>query len=199
MPGDSPYAAFRAFLTPLTDALQCVIHPRVFFSSGGDTVINRKHNLYLTGKLSENDAFLRLPGTQLEFRARMFYMIIKDDRDGYGPYRVTTRGYDYSVRKTDGAAVIDFHWHPSGLSHEKRPHVHLGSSQLRADAVLSNKQHILGGRVTLESVVRDLIGWGARPRFPDWADILELCETPHILHRSWTVDYERETGKAIHD
>jgi hypothetical protein len=185
MPGNSPHAAFSAFLTPLKDALNCVVHPRIAFSPGGDAVLDRKHNLYLTGHLRVNDAFLRLPGTSLEFRARMFYMIITDDRPDYGPYRVTTRGYDYSVRQTDGAAVIDYHWHPVGLSHEKRPHLHLGSSQLRPDAVLSNKQHILSGRITLESVVRDIIGLGAVPRYPDYVDLLDLCETPHILHRSW--------------
>ncbi|MFI7075622.1 hypothetical protein [Micromonospora sediminicola] len=96
----------------------------------------------------------------------MYYQIITDPREGYGPYRVTTRGYDYSVRQTDGAAVIDYHWHPVGLSHEKRPHLHLGSSQLRADAVLSNKQHILTGRLTFESVIRDLLGMGAAPVTP---------------------------------
>ncbi|MEU5786187.1 hypothetical protein ABZ754_00470 [Micromonospora purpureochromogenes] len=199
MPGSSPHAAFSAFVTPLTDALNCVVHPRVAVSPGGQNVINQKHNLYLTGHQRETDGFLRLPGTALEFRARMFYMIIEDQREDYGPYRVTTRGYDYSVRKTDGAAVIDYHWHPVGLSHEKRPHIHIGSSQLRSDAVLSNKQHILGGRVTLESVVRDLIGLGVPPRFKDYADLLDLCETPHLLHRTWTIDYEQETGQAIPD
>ncbi|HET6484199.1 MAG TPA: hypothetical protein VFG35_29710 [Actinoplanes sp.] len=197
MPGDNPHAAFSAFLTPLKDALNCVVHPRIAFSPGGDTVLNRKHNLYLTGHLRVNDAFLRLRGTSLEFRARMFYMIITDDRDDYGPYRVTTRGYDYSVRQTDGAAVIDYHWHPVGLSHEKRPHLHLGSSQLRPDAVLSNKQHLSSGRITLESVVRDLIGLGSVPRYPDYGDLLDLCEAPHILYRSWTFDYESETGQKI--
>jgi hypothetical protein len=199
MPGDRPHTAFSAFLTPLKDALNCVVHPRIAFSPGGDTLVGQKHNLYLTGHLRQNDAFLRLPGTNLEFRARMFYVIIADDRAGYGPFRVTTRGYDYSVRLTDGAAVLDYHWHPVGLSHEKRPHMHVGSSQLRPDAVLSNKQHILSGRITLESVVRDLIGLGASPRYSDYADLLDLCEAPHILHRSWTLDYEQETGRKILD
>jgi hypothetical protein len=199
MPGSTPRTAFSAFLTPLKDALNCVVHPRIAFSPGGDTVINQKHNLYLTGHLRVNDAFLRLPGTDLEFRARMFYLIIADDREDYGPFRVTTRGYDYSLRKTDGAAVIDYHWHPVGLSHEKRPHLHIGSSQLRPEAVLSNKHHILGGRMTLESVIRDLIGLGASPRHSDFADLLDLCEAPHLLHRSWTFDYEQETGQTITD
>ncbi|MBF5032271.1 MULTISPECIES: hypothetical protein [unclassified Micromonospora] len=197
MPGSTPHAAFSAFVTPMTDALNCVVHPRLAVSPGGQTLINQKHNLYLTGHQRETDGFLRLPRTDLEFRARMFYMIIEDPREDYGPYRVTTRGYDYSVRKTDGAAVIDYHWHPVGLSHEKRPHIHLGSSQLRPDAVLSNKQHILSGRVTLESVVRDLIGLGVPPRFEDYAALLDLCEAPHLLHRTWTNDYEQETGQSI--
>jgi hypothetical protein len=93
----------------------------------------------------------------------MFYMIIRDNRPDFGPYRVTTRGYDYSVRRADRSKVLDYHWHPAGLSHEQRPHIHLGSAQLADDAVLSNKQHLLTGRVTFESVIRDLIGGRRAP------------------------------------
>ncbi|MFY1688044.1 hypothetical protein [Plantactinospora sp. WMMB782] len=200
MPGRTPYEAFSAFVTPLADALKCVTWPKVATSPGGTALLDRKHNLHLTGPQGENDGYLLLRGEDdLEFRARMFYQIIEDRREGYGPYRCTTLGYDYSVRKPDGAAVVDYHWHPIGLSHERRPHIHLGSSQLRPDAVLSNKQHMLTGRTTLESVIRNLIGLGVRPRYPDWAAQLDICEGPHILYRTWTNDYEQETGRKVAD
>jgi hypothetical protein len=198
MPGKTPSDAFGAFVTPLTSALNCLAVPRVAVSPGGRAQPDTKHNLYLTGPL-ESDAYLRLPGITLEFRARMFYKIIQDDRPHYGPYRITTLGYDYSIRRTDGAAVVDYHWHPVGRSHEKRPHLHIGSSQLRDDAVLSNKQHLLTGRVTFESVIRDLIGLGARPRMENHADRLVECEAPHLLFRTWTNDYEQETGQKATD
>lgn len=160
-------------------------------------MVEIKHNLYLTGTKAENDGYRRLGKSDVELRARMKYKIIEDGRDGYGPFRVTTRGYDYSVRKIDGTAVIDYHWHPTGKSHELRPHIHIGSAQLRPDSILSNKQHLLCGRVTFEAVIRNLVHQGVPPRSDDWSDLLDLCEAPHLLHRTWTHDYEKETGQAV--
>jgi hypothetical protein len=179
----------------LTDALKCVAVAKITTSPGGRAVLNRKHSLLITG--DDNNGYLRLRGLPLEFRARMFYKLIKDPRPEYGPYRATTLAYDYSLQTTDGAAVLEHHWHPTGLSHEVRPHIHIGSAQLSPDAVLAKKQHLLTGRITFESVLRDLIGMGVESRYDDWAELLDLCEAPHILFRSWTNDYERETGTPV--
>ncbi|XVV10945.1 hypothetical protein ACQP2X_39825 [Actinoplanes sp. CA-131856] len=197
MPGKDPYSAFSAFVTPLTDALKCVADPKLTVTPGGLDIVGVTHGLYLTGAKLDNDGYLPLQGKGLELRARMKYQIVKDDRADYGPYRVTTRGYDYSIRSSDGTAVVDYHWHPTGKSHEKRPHLHLGSSQLRPDAILFNKQHMLCGRITFEAVIRNLIEMGVQARSADWSDLLDLCETPHLLHRTWTNDYEQETGKKV--
>lgn len=199
MPGSSPYEAFNAFITPLVDALNCVVQrPSIAVSQGGRAVTDVRHLLFLTGHKWDNDGYLAVGGGCIELRARMKYMIIEDERDGYGPFRVTTRGYDYSVRTRDGAAVLDYHWHPTGLSHEKRPHLHIGSAQLSHDSVLARKQHLCCGRVTLEAVIRNLINnQGVKPLTLDWSDLLDLCETPHILHRSWSMDYEQETGCSV--
>jgi hypothetical protein len=48
------------------------------------------------------------------------------------------------------------------------------------------------GLIAFESVIRDLIGMGVEPRYEDWTELLDICETPHLFHRSWTQDYERE-------
>lgn len=198
MPGSSPYEAFSAFITPLVDALKCVTTPKIAVSHGGKNIINVRHLLFLTGHKWENDGYLALGRSGIEFRARMKYMLIEDNREDYGPYRVTTRGYDYSVRTQDGTAVLDYHWHPTGLSHEKRPHIHIGSAQLSDESVLAKKQHLCCGRVTLETVIRNLIvNQGVEPLTRDWSDLLDLCETPHILHRTWSMDYEKETGRPV--
>ena len=60
--------------------------------------------------------------------------------------------------------------------------------------MLSHKDHILTGRVTFETVIRLLIRLGAQPRYPDRSDLLDLCETPHVLYRSWSMDYKQELG-----
>lgn len=186
MPGKSPYQAFSAFVEPLADALTCISQVRFEVSEGGKNVLGVNHALYLTGT-KINDGHARLKGEpRLEFRARMFYEIIADDRRDYGPYRVTTRSYDYSLRTADCRGIIDYHWHPSGRSHEIRPHIHIGNAQLAEDAVLAKKDHILCGRVTLEEVIRNAIGQGAVPLIDKWDDRLTLSESPHKLFRSWS-------------
>jgi hypothetical protein len=195
MPGRTTHEAFSAFVTPLADALKCVAHTKIEHSPGGRDVMDKKHSLFITGR--DHNGYCRLNQSSIELRARMFYRIIADERPEYGPVRVTTAGYDYSVQTVDGTAVIDYHWHPVGLSHEARPHIHLGSAQLQPDAVLARSQHLLTGRIIFESVIRNLIGMGVKSYYDDWAALLDLCEAPHLLHRSWTQDYERETGRRI--
>ncbi len=196
MPGKKPYEAFSAFVEPLADALSCIAVTKIQTSDRGKESLDRVHQLHLTGVV--NDGYVKLAGSaHLELRARMYYQIIRDDRDGYGPYRISTRGYDYSLCTADRAAILDFHWHPLGQSHETRPHVHIGSTQLRADSVLTNKQHIGTGRITFEGAIREALALGAGPVRADWDERLNACEGPHLAHRSWSIDYERETGQKI--
>lgn len=61
-----------------------------------------------------------LPG-QLELHASMYWRVIEDERDGYGPYRVTTTGYDYSLVVGDNVELWAMHWHAQGRSHEVKP------------------------------------------------------------------------------
>jgi hypothetical protein len=184
MPGRTPHEAYRAFVTPLAAALACVAAAKIQPSAGGMTVLHHTHNLHLT-RQSDTD-YARLRGNPaLELRARMVYRLIEDPRLGYGPIRATTKAYDYSLRLTTGESVVDYHWHPEGRSHERLPHLHLGSAQLRKDGVIGRKHHLITGRVTFESVIRTAIELGAEPLQQDWAERLEAAEKPHILHRSW--------------
>jgi hypothetical protein len=185
MPGRKPYEAFSAFVGPLADALSCVARARFAVSPDGKTAMGATHGLFLTGQ--DNDGYARLLGSpRLELRARMFYEIIRDSRPGYGPFRITTRGYDYSLRAADGCAVLDYHWHPLGNSHTEAPHLHLGDAQLRPDAVLRSKYHLPTGRITFEAVVKIAIESGARPMHEDYEQRLSATEYRHVLHRSWS-------------
>lgn len=196
MPGRTPYGAFSAFVEPLANALSCVAVAKIQPSPKGKTEQGPVHTLFLTG--IRNDGHVRLGGpTRLEFQARIFYKIVEDDRDGYGPYKISTRGYDYAICTSDRVEILNFHWHPSAQSHETRPHMHIGSTQLSSDSVLTNKQHIRTGRITFESTIREAIEFGAEPLHNDWAARLDACESPHLAFRSWSVDYERETGRKI--
>lgn len=134
------------------------------------------------------DGYIDLRGgrARLQLSGRMRYMIIEDNRHDYGPYRVTTRGYLYSLCTRDGQALVNYHWHPSGNSHVKTPHLHIGSAQLDQDAVISSAHHLPTGRITFEEIIRTAIKEFEVEPFSDrWRDILDLCETPHRLYRSW--------------
>ncbi|GAB3796922.1 hypothetical protein GCM10027605_05750 [Micromonospora zhanjiangensis] len=186
MPGRSPYNAYSAFVTPLASALSCVARAKIVCTRGGNSQLGKVHLLLLGGV--DEGAYVKLKGdVDLELRARMRYEIIEDDREGMGPYRVTTRWYEYSLQESGGQAVVEYHWHPGGLSHEDRPHVHLGTAQLRPNAVMTKKQHLLTGRVTFEQVIRQAIEYGVEPLCADWDDRLTAAETPHVLYRTWSV------------
>ncbi len=199
MPGRTPQEAFSAFVDPLGEALKCVATAKILHSAGGTVRLGVEHALMITG--NDNDGYTKLRSLpdkrKLEFMARMRYLIIEDEREGYGPYRITTRAYDYAIQTQDKALVIAWHWHPSGNSHVTEPHLHLGSSQLSADSVLSEKAHYPTGRITFEAAIAASIQLGAKPNYEDWREILAMCEGPHIQYRSWHKDYERETGQKI--
>ncbi len=186
MPGSKPAEAFSAFINPLMTALKCVTPAWPQVSEGGKLDVGPVHRVSLTGWTESRRGYLRLSQSDIEFRARLKYEIIRDARPGYGPFRVTTRGYDYSIRTTDGTAVLDYHWHPEGVSHATYPHLHLGSQQLRPDAVLSRADHVPTGRITFESIIRSLIERGIEPLATDWRERLERCEKPHLQYRSWS-------------
>jgi hypothetical protein len=119
------------------------------------------------------------------FYAGMSWRVIEDARDGFGPYRVTTRRYEYSLT-IDHDELWAFHWHPDGKSDVTYPHMHLGLPLLAESAPISNKAHPPTGRMTLEQAIRWVIDSGGKPRFEDWADRLALAEAPHLLYRTWT-------------
>ncbi|MBI1757964.1 MAG: hypothetical protein HYR62_01830 [Actinobacteria bacterium] len=186
MPGRTPYQAFEAFVAPLETALCCIATVKFQCSAGGKAEVlpvdgAADHQLFVN-----NDTYIELRGpSKLTLKVRMRYKIIEDSRESYGPYRVTTKAYIYSLQDSGGQAMLDYHWHPTGQSDEVRPHLHLGATQLTEGAVLSRKTHVLTGRVTLEDVIRMAIRLGATPVVPNWEDRLTSTESPHKLYRSW--------------
>lgn len=185
MPGRTPHGAYRAFVEPLGAALSCVLRAKIICTAGGQKDLGRVHQL-LIGYDPTGDGYLKLKGGrgQLEMRARMKYEIILCEDQSVGKYRVTTRAYDYSVRRQDKTVVVDYHWHPE--SKVNRPHAHIGSSELAPDGVLTNKDHLFGGRMTFESVVRTLISeLEVAPLCDDWEAVLDRAELPHLKHRTW--------------
>jgi hypothetical protein len=98
----------------------------------------------------------------------MHYEIIRDDREEYGPWRVSTRGYRYQISRIGQQDLARLHWHPTGASHYTEPHLHLP---------------------TVRATFEDAITWAAVLGMPmardDWPEVLKQCQEKHLVHRSW--------------
>lgn len=81
-----------------------------------------------------------IPG-RLELHASMYWQVIKDERDGYGPFRITTTGYDYSLVIGDKGELWAMHWHAQGLGEASRDRsCGRVSGQQKMDAFLPDRQ-----------------------------------------------------------
>lgn len=190
MPGVTPADAVREFITPLQAALGCVAHGKISRTGGGNPQPGQQQQWSLNdggGVTLRRRVGFPLQG-QLELHASMYWRVIEDEREGYGPYRVTTTGYDYSLVIGDKVELWAMHWHAQGRSHEAKPHLHLGDKILSAFAPVTSKSHLRTPRMTFETAIRWAIEWGTEPLHDDWENRLTLAEAPHLLFRSWSVD-----------
>ncbi len=77
----------------------------------------------------------------------------------------------YKLDHSDGREIIAYHWHPEGLSHERRPHLHVGAGfgSLRPEW---HKAHLPTGHVSPTAILLLLIDQlGVAPRRDDWPDV----------------------------
>ncbi len=118
-------------------------------------------------------------GVKIQYR-------IVEDPGPRGPWKVRTAAYQYAVETDDGREVLVYHWHPDAHSPVTFPHVHVGSTVLRAGGVLDNKDHLPTGRVALQQVIRLAIAdFGAKPIRADWRETLDQTEAVFRQERSW--------------
>ncbi|MFD7901041.1 hypothetical protein ACFV4G_02245 [Kitasatospora sp. NPDC059747] len=78
-----------------------------------------------------------------------------------GRYKVSTRGYMYSILRADESELIAYHWHPEAKGDVDYPHQHLGTALLCNEGPVSRKNHMRTGRMSFEDVVYNLIELGA--------------------------------------
>jgi hypothetical protein len=191
--GRSPQEAVSAFLHPIQQAASLLGSCKIVGSrSYASPRLGDTHHWNLCGG---DGVAIRHADPQsharLHFYASMSWRAIEDDREGYGPFRVTTSRYDYQLTLED-AELWALHWHPEGESDVVYPHVHLGSRLLDATSGVSNKAHLPTGRMSFESAVRWVIASGGRAAKSDWEGRLALAEAPHLLYRSWTQNRDVE-------
>lgn len=136
--------------------------------------------------LPKDGSYVSLAGEHsLQLFLSIEYELVRADDPQRGPWKVSSRGYKYHVLTADHTELALFHWHPN--TPPAHPHLHLGSSQLAKNAVISSKTHVPSGRIALEEVIQLLIlDWGVVPRRSDWEAVLN--ESLHVFRtwRTWT-------------
>lgn len=172
MPGRSPQAAREAFLEPLRRALSCVTTAQIYVSGG------KSPGDLQALALSEDP--LRLNSVRIgviQFKLGHQFRVIQEGRK---EWRVTTAGYAYHILDEVGKELIGWHWHPATSAH---PHLHVPAGPI------DRRVHVPTGRVSIESVLRllltDLEVPPAAAHADDFAEVLDECEGPFILHRRW--------------
>jgi hypothetical protein len=174
VPGRSPHEAVHDFLAPFEQNLAIL--------DGRGQITIRRSGTYRTGvdyawMINAGDG-LRLPklGT---FHAMMRFHVIEIDPEQHdgNSFRVSTRGYNYKLVHDELGDVWRFHWHPTGVSTHRDPHVHLPPDFLPHPT----------DRVTFEFVIRWCIARGA-PLTCETSEadaMLATSEYQHQIHRSW--------------
>ena len=100
-----------------------------------------------------------------------FYDLVADERTRW---RVKTAGYLYDLLDQEQRSVIAYHWHPTGLSLVRYPHLHVGAATASVDL---SKAHLPTGHVSFIAVVRLAIAeLGVEPLRPDWQAVLDQAE-----------------------
>ena len=176
MPGETPREAVQNYMAPLQQAVSCVckavLRPTSYEPS--DT----PHLLY-----SEQMPCL-LARTKLCFDVSQKFRIIEDLQ--YGPWRITTAGYKYTIETADGEEILGYHWHPESRSQFREPHLHLGyGAKIGRRELESTKAHLPTGRVAMEDFIRLLIEvFEANPR-NDWKDVLNRTAQKFWQYATW--------------
>jgi hypothetical protein len=176
MPGRTPQDALRAYTDPLQRAVSCL--------PGSGKILLGAARVKKVGDegawLLNGDEGLHVPQLGI-LRARQHFRLVDTDVPRFGSdvgkFRVTTLSYLYSLRLEKSDHEIRWHWHPSGSSQERRPHMHLS---------FVGEAHLPCARHTFEDVVESCIEIsGGNASSDDWRDRLDESRSLHTEHRSW--------------
>lgn len=189
MPGRTPHQAVNAFLEPLRASSSCITRSQWVCSpirgqSWGDI-----HSVTLN---RGDPVSFRVLDRRISLEASIKFTVIEQETDVYGHpvgtsdrYKVSTRGYKYTVRAGDDEEQIAWHWHPGGKSDVEFPHAHIGTAALKPEALMTRKDHIRTGRMSFESVVFNMLQWGVVPRNLNYDEILGANQSVFDKWKSW--------------
>ena len=182
MAGRNVNEAVNNYRDPLKEVIGCVTQPILLFSAGGGYRVGNEYSL----ALQKGDP-VKLGGeANISITMIQYFRPVEDVRKDYGPYRVSTRAYYYTIQDADGHEVLAYHWHPTAPnSNTPWPHVHLeyGAGVGRQELA---GEHIPTGRVTVEDFVRLLLEVFKVPeQKPNWRDVLDRTKGRFDFYKSW--------------
>lgn len=100
------------------------------------------------------------------------FLLVHDQRRvAREQWEARTAGYLYRLDGADGREILAYHWHPAGLSHEHRPHLHVGAGYglIRPEW---QKAHLPTGPLSPAALLEPCITHlGVPPRRRDWVAV----------------------------
>lgn len=191
MAGKTANAAFRNYIDPVQEALQCITLRRLSRPAGGKLALNVPYSI----ALNDMDPIPLKGQHSLHLTVGQQVRLIRTEPDDErGPIRVTTISYFYAFSApVDGVVkeALTFQWTPEavGANTVTFPHLHIGPALLVGQTAIRpddlHRAHIPTGRVSLEAVVRLAITeFGVTPLQARWAEILRRTEDAFLTWRS---------------
>ena len=182
MAGRNPQEAVGNYRDPLNEAVACATDPHLILSRRSGFRVGEEYSLALL----EGDP-VRLPGAaRVAISLVQYFQIVEDDRPDYGPYRVRTTAYYYTIEDVEGHEVLAYHWHPQAPnSRTLHPHVHLQYGARVGRRELAGS-HVPTGRVAVEDFLRLLIEpFGVPPRNVGWKETLGRTKGRFDSYEGW--------------
>ncbi len=103
MAGKNVNEAVRNYRNPLKEVVNCVTDPILLFSERWGYRVGEEYSL----TLREGDA-VQLAGTDIAISIIQYFQPVKGERKDYGPYRVRTTAYYYTIEDADGREILAY-------------------------------------------------------------------------------------------
>lgn len=182
MAGATPREAVQNFIRPLREVFAClttaVIVHQGQYALGIDYALTLNAGAPITIRRASR------PGS-VAVRVSQQYRIVEAQGEA-GPYKVQTRAYMYSVESPAmQQEILSYHWHPSGPSPFKTPHLHLtrGVHEAYPDIV---EAHLPTGRISIEEFLRFAIEtFRLRTRRDDWRSVVNRTQATFRKWQTW--------------
>lgn len=190
MAGRTPTQAGRNFITPIKTAVACIFRQPLSVSAPEGYKEDAGIGIWMPD-LEPIPLRTGSYGT-LWVSVAISGLIIRDDRPGRGPFRVTTTQYSYQIcaDKDESDEIVIYHWTPNAEEGQRTfPHLHIGRSTLNSKYGSSpcnlHNLHLHTDRVSVEQFIMTLIEeFGVIPLNRRWYSVLRSSHGTFARYRT---------------